>query len=150
MRTEKVFTLECYQYREDKTRKIRVHTGTFEANRDFLSGCMYWTREYYAGTKKEAINKARQVVRALTDSGVKHTLTACLFAGAIFLASCNSGQPDPKKYVQLLEATKHAQVDSTAQETETKVIFRCGATTKKGTPCRNRVKEAGQHCHMHQ
>ncbi len=25
----------------------------------------------------------------------------------------------------------------------------CGAPTKKGTPCKNRVKEVGMHCHLH-
>lgn len=25
----------------------------------------------------------------------------------------------------------------------------CNAPTKKGTPCRNRVKEVGIHCHLH-
>ena len=32
---------------------------------------------------------------------------------------------------------------------QSKETFTCGQTTKKGTPCKNRVTEAGARCWMH-
>jgi len=43
----------------------RVHVGTFEENRDFLSPSMIRTREFMAANKKEAENKVRQLCGVL-------------------------------------------------------------------------------------
>jgi hypothetical protein len=29
-------------------------------------------------------------------------------------------------------------------------VYRCGAPTSKGAPCRNKVRQAGARCHHHQ
>lgn len=32
---------------------------------------------------------------------------------------------------------------------QSKESYLCGAETKKGTPCKNRVTESGKHCYLH-
>lgn len=58
-----IYTLELFQYNTDKRRSVRVHNGTFEQNRDLLTPVMIWHREYYAKSKKDALNKARLVCK---------------------------------------------------------------------------------------
>lgn len=64
----KIYLVECFRYSQDKNKNLRVLTGTFEKNRDSLSPVMYWTREFYAANKREAIKKVRLLATALKYS----------------------------------------------------------------------------------
>ena len=71
MMTEKIYTLECYQYNTDKKRTVTVHAGELSSVRDGLTPVMIWTREYFARNKKHAEQKGRKVARALNYKFVR-------------------------------------------------------------------------------
>jgi len=68
MNTPKIYLVECYRYHTDAKDNLRVLTGGFEDNRDFLTPVMKWTREFYAANMTEAKQKGRAVAKALNLS----------------------------------------------------------------------------------
>lgn len=45
---------------------------------------------------------------------------------------------------------KHMTIGAYCKQHDTSIpVFRCGAKTKAGTPCKNRVKVDGDKCHNH-
>jgi len=56
--------------------------------------------------------------------------------------------------VMLSEFETYAQLEKYAREKGFRLVkgnpvMLCGAPTKKGTPCKHRVKKAGDHCYLH-
>jgi hypothetical protein len=63
-----IFTAECYRFNTDRKKKIRVLSGTFEENRDNLTPCMIWTREFLTTSLREAKKLVRQTVNTLNEN----------------------------------------------------------------------------------
>lgn len=57
---------------------------------------------------------------------------------------CNHPMKDSKYCYQ-----HQSQDPNASNQASLKPTFQCGAPTKSGNPCKNRVKTAGTKCHLH-
>lgn len=97
-----------------------------------------------------AESKRLDELEGIAQRGSSALGTIALF---LFLIALVSVSPFLVKHLRSTETNQLAtiQVDQAgSSERQTKPVYLCGAPTKKGTPCKRRVKAQGARCWQHQ